>query len=75
MAVDEVYSLVAYLLNLAYIVDEDFVLSDKNMKDVQALIPNRNGMTEDHGLWSVTGVPDVVGSACITNCSVNTAIT
>lgn len=75
LAVDEVYSLVAYLLNLAYIVDEDFVLSDKNMKDVQALMPNRNGMTEDHGLWSVTGVPDVVGSACITNCSVNTAIT
>lgn len=75
LAVDEVYALVAYLLNLAYIVDGDFVLSDKNIKDVQALMPNRNGMTEDHGLWSVSGVPDVVGSACTTDCAVNTTIT
>ena len=75
LAADEVYSLVAYLLNLAYIVDDDFVLSDENMEDVQALMPNRNGMTEDHGLWSVNGVPDVAGSACITNCSVDTTIT
>jgi len=75
LAADEVYSLVAYLLNLAYIVDDDFVLSDENMEDVQALMPNRNGMTADHGLWSVNGVPDVVGSACITNCSVDTTIT
>ena len=75
LAVDEVYALVAYLLNLAYIVDEDFVLSDKNIRDVQALMPNRNGMTEDHGLWSVNGVPDVVGSACTTNCAVNTTVT
>ena len=75
LAVDEVYALVAYLLNLAYIVDGDFVLSDKNIKDVQALMPNRNGMTEEHGLWSVSGVPDVVGSACTTDCAVNTTIT
>ena len=75
LTANEVYALVAYLLNLAYIVDEDFVLSEENMAEVQALMPNRNGMTQNHGLWSVEGVPDVVGSPCTMNCPVDTTIT
>ena len=72
---DEVYGLVAYLLNLGYVVDDDFVLSDTNMADTQARMPNRNGMSLDHGLWSVSGLPDVSGSSCITDCDVATTVT
>jgi len=75
LTTDEVYALVAYLLNLGYIVDYDFVLSNDNINAVQALMPNRNGMTTDHGLWSVNGTPDVVGSDCVTDCQVDTTIT
>lgn len=75
LSVDDVYALVAYLLNLGYIVDYDFVLSNDNIEDVQALMPNRNGMTTDHGLWSVNGAPDVVGSSCVTDCDVDTTVT
>jgi cytochrome c len=72
---DEVYGLVAYLLNLGYVVDDDFVLSDTNMAETQARMPNRNGMSLDHGLWSVSGLPDVSGSSCITDCDVATTVT
>jgi len=72
---DEVYALVAYLLNLGYIVDYDFVLSNDNIEDVQAMMPNRYGMTTDHGLWSVDGEPDVVGSDCISDCDVDLTVT
>src|SRR6056300_1434512 len=46
---DEVYALVAYLLNLSYVVDYDFVLSNDNINDIQSMMPNRNGMTTEHG--------------------------
>lgn len=72
---DEVYALVAYLLNLGYIVDYDFTLSDENIAEVQALMPNRNGTTRDHGLWAVGDTPDVVGSDCTSNCQVDTTVT
>ena len=72
---DEVYALVAYLLNLGYVVDDDFVLSDANMAETQARMPNRNGMSLDHGLWSVSGAPDVSGSACTANCDVAVNVT
>mgnify|MGYP001040364251 FL=1 len=75
LATDEVYALVAYLLNLGYIVDYDFVLSDENIQDVQDMMPNRDGMTTEHGLWSVSGRPDVVGSDCVRNCAVDVAVT
>ncbi|MBD2860228.1 c-type cytochrome [Spongiibacter sp. KMU-158] len=65
---DEVYSLVAYLLSLAYIVDYDFVLSNENIAEVQALLPNRNGMTQEHGLWKVDGLADVNNTDCMNNC-------
>lgn len=75
LQVDEVYALVAYLLQLGYIVDYDFVLSDANIAEIQDLMPNRNGMTTEHGLWSVGGTPDVVGSACTENCEVDVTVT
>lgn len=74
LAPEEVYALVAYLLSLAWVVDEDFVLSDENIAEVQARLPNRNGMTTDHGLWSVNGKPDVQASACMHDCDVDTRV-
>ena len=65
---DEVYAAVAYLLNLADIVPADFVLSDRNIAEVQQRLPNRNGMTREHGLWDVRGKPDVKNVACMKDC-------
>lgn len=64
----EVYALLAYLLNLAEIVPADYVLSDQNMAEVQSRMPNRNGMTREHGLWDVSGKPDTANKACMANC-------
>ncbi len=68
LTADEVYAVTAYILNMGEIVPDDFVLSDKNVSDVQKTMPNRNGMTSDHGLWSVKGKPDVRNVACMKNC-------
>ena len=75
---DDVYAILAYLLNLQEIVPGDFELSDKNIGDVQKLLPNRNGMTTDHGMWPGAsakkggigngGTPDVKNTACMKNC-------
>lgn len=65
---DEVYALLAYLLNLAEIVPADYVLSDKNVAEVQARMPNRNGMTHEHGLWDLKGKPDTHNLACVKDC-------
>jgi cytochrome c len=75
---DEVYAILAYLLNLQEIVAGDFVLSDKNIGEVQKLLPNRNGMTTDHGMWPGApakkggigngGKPDTANKACMKNC-------
>lgn len=67
---DEVYALVAYILNLAEVVPNDFVLSDKNIAQVQERLPNRNGKVIYPGMWSVAGKPDVQGDACVSNCPV-----
>jgi cytochrome c len=65
---DEVYAVVAYLLNLGDVLPNEFVLSDRNIAEVQARLPNRNGMTRDHGLWDVRGKPDVKNVACMKDC-------
>ena len=70
LSVDEVYAVVAYLLNLADLVPSDFVLSQANIAEVQARLPNRNGMTREHGLWDVHGKPDVANVACMKDCPV-----
>ena len=83
LSVDEVYAAVAYTLHLNNVLPADFVLSDINIRDVQARLPNRNGMTTAHSLWpgqELSGKqgnlfrPDVQGSACMANCAVPTMV-
>jgi cytochrome c551/c552 len=69
LAVDDVYAVVAYLLNLGDILPADFVLSDANIAEVQKRLPNRNGTTREHGLWDVKGKGDVANTACMKNCA------
>lgn len=78
LAPDDVYAILAYLLNLAEIVPGDFVLSDQNIADIQKKMPNRNGMNTNHGMWLGApaskggigngGKPDVKNTACMKNC-------
>jgi mono/diheme cytochrome c family protein len=68
LSVDETYAVTAYILNLAEIVPEDFKLSDQNVKEIQERMPNRNGMTRDHGLSTIKGRPDVTHADCMKNC-------
>ena len=74
LSADEVYAVLAYLLNLAYIIDEEFTLDASSIVEVQARMPNRNGMTLEHGLWKVNGEPDVSNTRCMKNCRTNTEI-
>lgn len=79
MQPDDVYGVLAYLLNLAEIVPNDFTLSDKNIAEVQKLMPNRNGMTTKHGLWAGKGFgnekPDVKSTDCMKDCKVQAKLT
>ncbi len=68
LTTEEVYAVVAYILNLGDIVPADFTLSDQNIKDAQNRLPNRNGTTREHGLWNIKGKPDVLNTACMRNC-------
>ncbi|MEW6707077.1 MAG: c-type cytochrome [Pseudomonadota bacterium] len=74
LSVEEVYGVTAFLLNLGGIVPDDYVLSDKNIGEVQQRMPNRNGMTTAHAMWpgklpGGTAKPDVQGSSCMKNCA------
>ncbi|MBL8310408.1 MAG: c-type cytochrome [Burkholderiales bacterium] len=74
LSTDEVYAVVAYILNMAGVVPNDFVLSDKNIAATQGRLPNRNGTTLAHGMWDVAAKPDVQGSNCMTNCATSVTI-
>ena len=79
LAVDEVYAVTAFLLNLGGVVADDFTLSDANVAAVQQRMPNRNGMTTDHGLWPGRsigngGKPDVRAARCMSNCATEPAL-
>ena len=75
---DDVYALTAYLLHLAKIVPEHFTLSHSNVASVQGRLPNRHGMTTDHGLWPGLpatdggmgngGLPDIRAERCMSDC-------
>ena len=70
---DEVYAVTAYMLNLAYVVPDDFVLSDKNIAEVQKRMPNRNGMTTQHNMWAGSefkgaAKSDTANVACMKDC-------
>lgn len=71
---DEVYALTAYILNLGDIVPDDFVLNERNIRDVQQRLPNRNGLTLIHGLGRVDGQPDVHNIACMRDCAVTVQV-
>jgi cytochrome c len=70
---DEVYAVTAYLLNLAGVVGDDFVLSDVTIAQVQQRLPNRAGTTMAHALWPGASprqaAPDVKASACMRDCA------
>lgn len=73
LSTEEVYAVTAFLLNLGGIVPDDFVLSDKNIREVQQRMPNRNGMTTDHALWPGQEMgkgskPDTRNVACMKDC-------
>ena len=65
---DEVYAVTAYVLNLGDIVPADFVLSDRNIRDVQTRLPNRNGMAKFEPLWKAHAVGDVHNKRCMKDC-------
>jgi S-disulfanyl-L-cysteine oxidoreductase SoxD len=65
---EEVYAVVAYMLNLADIVPADFVLSERNIAEVQKRLPNRDGKTTQHGLWDIRAKGDVTNVACMKDC-------
>ena len=69
LSIDEVYAVVAYMLNLSDIVPGDFVLSDRNIREAQEKLPNRDGMSRSHGLWDVKGKGDVANIACMKDCA------
>ena len=74
LSTDEVYAVTAYLLNMGGILPDDHVLSDANIAQAQALLPNRNGKTTDHGMWPGRslgngGRPDVRAVACMKDCA------
>ncbi len=80
LTTEEVYAVTAYLLNLGHVVPDDFVLSDRNIAQVQQRMPNRDGMTTRHGMWpgkELGGIdkPDVNAAACMTNCAVEAKVT
>ena len=68
LGTDEVYALVAYVLNLGRIVPDDFVLNDRNIAEVQKRLPNRDGLMPVPGLWDVKGKGDVQNDVCMRDC-------
>ena len=70
---DEVYAVTAFLLSLAEVVPDDFVLSHQNIAEVQKRMPNRNGMQTRHAMWpgkEFSGMPrpDTQNTPCMSNC-------
>ena len=65
---DEVYAVTAFVLSLGDIVPADFVLSDKNMREVQSRLPNRNGMVKFAPMWTARAAGDVHNTRCMKDC-------
>ena len=63
---DETYKLVAYLLNMNEIIDEDYVLSEKNIGKIK--MPNAGGFLLPDPRPDVTKYKD--GQPCMKNCDV-----
>ncbi|GAP38730.1 c-type cytochrome [Piscinibacter sakaiensis] len=74
LTVEEVYAVTAYLLNLGGVLPDDYVMSDRNIAEVQQRLPNRNGVTTAHAMWPGAGLgraarPDAAGVACMRDCA------
>ena len=69
LSYDETYEIVAYLLYMNEIIEEDFVLSDKNIGKIK--MPNRNGFLLPDPRPDVSVVD---GKPCMKNCAVPTKI-
>jgi cytochrome c551/c552 len=79
LTADEVYAVTAYILHLGNVLPENYTLSDANIREVQARLPNRNGMTTAHAMWpgkelGGAAKPDVQGSSCMVNCKTEVVI-
>ena len=79
LSTEEVYGVTAYLLNMGGIVADNFVLSDTSIANAQRRMPNRNGVTVDHGLWpgkalGKGGKPDVKAVACMKDCATDAKV-
>ncbi|MEO7708437.1 MAG: c-type cytochrome [Caldimonas sp.] len=68
---DEVYGVLAYMLNLGEIVPSDFTLSDRNIAETERRLPNRHGKVFYRSLWEVQGKGDVANPACMRDCPVD----
>ena len=66
---DETYKIVAYLLNMNDIIDEDFILSNDNIGKIK--MPNRNGFLLPDPRPDVTNLN---GNPCMKNCNTPTKI-
>ncbi len=71
---DEVYAVLAYILNLGNIVPADFTLSDRNMAEVQGRLPNRNGKQVFVAMWDVRAKGDVVNPLCMKDCVIENKV-
>ena len=69
LSYDETYEIVAYLLYMNEIIEEDFVLSDKNIGKIK--MPNRNGFLLPDPRPDISVVD---GKPCMKNCAVPTKI-
>ena len=64
----------AFLLSLAEVVPDDFVLSQQNIAQVQQRMPNRGGMQTRHAMWpgkefGGSAKPDTANVACMSQCA------
>jgi len=70
LSAEEVYGVLAYMLNLGEIVPADFMLSDRNIAETERRLPNRHGKVFFRDLWEVQGRGDVANPACMRDCPV-----
>ena len=75
LSADDVYALTAYILSLADVVQDDFTLSDRNIAEVQARLPNRDGKRIYRPMWDAAGRGDTANPACMSNCPVKGSVT
>ena len=71
---DEVYAVTAYLLNLGDVCPTTSRCRRQHRARCSRRLPNRKGMTTDHGLWPGRtmgngGKPDVKAVACMNDCA------